>query len=590
MTDENSTTPDETRKGRSTKRIVAIGSGVLAVALAAGYVGTAAAVTRTAPDGTTIGNTDVSGMTEQEAARAAKEDAKKAPGVVVNAGGKTIELDAAKAGLTLDASKAADGLTGFSLSPSVVLDHLRGKKQNVELPAKVDKAALRTALAEKSSVFDGAPKNGTVKYIAGKVEVTRSTPGTGLDVKAVADQVAAGWPKKTTFEATLGKTDAQVTNAEIDRYVKDVANPAMKGNVTVKAGDKTASLAPAQISEVISTENKDGKLALAVDEKKFNALLKDFEVVLVTPPKNAKLSDKGKITPAVDGEELVFEGTGPALVKALGSQERTVELKTKKVKAKIQAEQLKAAAASSSGAPSAAPSDGGGDGEKQVQLRNQLLSEFSIHLPGGAANQARTSNIQKAMAKVNGTVLAPGETFSLLGAVAPITKANGYLDAPVIVNGVEEMGTGGGISQVSSTLYNAAFFAGLKIDEWTPHHFWISRYPMGRESTLWVPTIDLKFTNDTGHPIRIEAGAGAPGTQSWAKFYGTKVFEVTSTTGPRFDIRPGGTHESTADPCVPQPRQEGFKVTVTRVVKRGGEVVKNESKTTTYEPADQVTC
>ena len=81
------------------------------------------------------------------------------------------------------------------------------------------------------------------------------------------------------------------------------------------------------------------------------------------------------------------------------------------------------------------------------------------------------------------------------------TKAKGYVEAPFIANNRIEPSVGGGVSQFSTTMYNAAFFAGLKLDAYRPHSLYIDRYPPGRESTLNFPDIDLRWTNDTDAPV-----------------------------------------------------------------------------------------
>lgn len=542
-------------------------SGALVAVLAAGYVGTAAAVTGKVPDGTTVGGVKVGGMSrggaqDAIAARAAAISKKQ---ITIAAEGKSLTLDPATSGLSINTSGALDGLTGFSLAPGTVWKHLFGSSQARPLTAKTDVNKLASAIATAGDTFKGAPVNGSVAFNNGKVSVVRSTDGTGIDANKVAREIAADWPAKTDYTATIGHVAPQLTNSEIDTFVKDFADPAMSGPVTIKVGDKSSQLTPSMVSGVLSAKVVDGALKPVIDQSKLNDILDSLSGVLSTPPENAHYGTGGQIVEAKDGTEVVSTGSADLLLKALTAADRTMTLQSKPVKAAMTAADLK-------------------------NLGTDLVSEFATPLPGGSGNFARTKNIQLAMSRINGTVIAPGEQFSLLAALMPITKANGYIDAPVLVNGVDELGTGGGISQVSTTLYNATFFAGLQEDEHTAHAYWIPRYPMGREATLWVPTIDNKFTNDSGHPIRIEAGAGDAGTTAWVKIYGTKVFTVTSNTGPKFNIVKAGKRVITKAGCIPQPAEDGFSVTVTRVVRKGGVVVKNESLTTRYIPSDLVIC
>lgn len=561
-------TQDENTSPRRGRRYALIGGGLVA-ALVAGYVGTAAAVTNSVPDGTSVDGVPIGGMSKSDAQDAVAKHVRSrmTPQIAITAGDRKMSIDPARAGLSIDASGSVDGLTGFSLAPSTVANHLFGKTQKRSLKPKADLNKLSSSIAAASGTFEGAPVSGSVKFIQGKVKVTRSQPGTGVDADAMAKVVAAGWPAKTSYVAKVGYVQPPLTNAEIDTFVKDFAQPAMSAPVTIKVGSRTAQLKPADISEVLSAPLVDGKLTPTVDAAKLKDLLDTMSGELTTLPVNAHYDSAGKVVEAKDGTEIDPAGAGESLVKALTSSDRTMTLKSRTVKAALTAASLK-------------------------NLGTTVMGEFTTKLPGGAENAGRTKNIQVAMSRINGRVIAPGEQFSLLQVLMPFTTANGYVDAGVLVDGRHAKGIGGGISQASTTLYNASFFAGLQQDAHTPHSYWISRYPMGREATLWDPTIDLKFTNDSGHPIRISAGAGAPGETAWVKIIGTKAFNVTSNTSAQFDFTEAKTrYIPNDDKCETQTPAPGFSVTVTRrVTNLAGAVVKDESKTTKYIPQDRIIC
>ena len=135
----------------------------------------------------------------------------------------------------------------------------------------------------------------------------------------------------------------------------------------------------------------------------------------------------------------------------------------------------------------------------------ELVSEFST--PYNCC-EPRVTNIQQAAETLDGMIIEPGWAFSLNDALGPRTAERGYVEAPEILGGKLEEGFGGGVSQVSTTLYNAAFFAGMEILDHTPHQFWISRYPEGREATLSYGDIDLVFRNDWDAGVLIDAVAG----------------------------------------------------------------------------------
>ena len=125
---------------------------------------------------------------------------------------------------------------------------------------------------------------------------------------------------------------------------------------------------------------------------------------------------------------------------------------------------------------------------------------------GGDPN--RIHNVQLVAHLVDGALIAPGATFSFNGTTGERTAAKGFLEAPVIVNGELQTGLGGGICQVSTTVFNAAYEAGLPITARTNHALYISHYPLGRDATVDYPDIDLKFVNDTGHWLLLRTWVG----------------------------------------------------------------------------------
>lgn len=122
-------------------------------------------------------------------------------------------------------------------------------------------------------------------------------------------------------------------------------------------------------------------------------------------------------------------------------------------------------------------------------------------------NISRAVNIALAASRINGVVIQPGEDFSFNQTILPRTAANGYVEANVIVNKRYVLGTGGGICQVSSTLYAAMLTAGLPATERHPHSLDVGYIPAGMDATISGNTLDLKFTNIFAEPIQIQAAA-----------------------------------------------------------------------------------
>nr|WP_240895537.1 VanW family protein [Kineococcus siccus] len=201
----------------------------------------------------------------------------------------------------------------------------------------------------------------------------------------------------------------------------------------------------------------------------------------------------------------------------------------------------------------------------------------------------RTNNIRIAAAAVDGTIVAPGAEFSLNDTVGERTPGRGYHKAPVISGGKLVDGYGGGVSQLSTTLFNNVFFAGLDELEHKPHSFYISRYPEGREATIDWRSIDNRFRNDSGHGVYIEAGI--VGNQVTVSFYGTRFREVRAEKGPRTNVTSPKTVYDTSSSCSSQAPHSGFRVRVTRVMTPvGGGAEVRENFDTTYNRVDRVVC
>src|SRR4029077_94992 len=126
---------------------------------------------------------------------------------------------------------------------------------------------------------------------------------------------------------------------------------------------------------------------------------------------------------------------------------------------------------------------------------------------GGIAN--RIHNVQLVAHLVDHKLIAPGATFSFNGTTGERSAAKGFLEAPVIVNGELQTGLGGGVCQVSTTVFNAAYEAGLPITARTNHALYISHYPLGRDATVDYPGVDLKFVNDTKHWLLLRTYVGS---------------------------------------------------------------------------------
>jgi len=218
-----------------------------------------------------------------------------------------------------------------------------------------------------------------------------------------------------------------------------------------------------------------------------------------------------------------------------------------------------------------------------------ITGEISTFTTGGFAADSG-QNIKRAAEQINGKIVKPGETFSLNAATNPRTAANGYVEAGIIEDGHPARGVGGGVSQVATTTYNAAYFAGMTDVAHKEHSFYISRYPVAREATVFDNVIDLKFRNDGPTAVMIRT-IWTPSSLT-VKLYGTKRYEVTSTTGPRTnETPPTPVTIPKGQPCSPSQGAPGFTASDTRTLKnlQTGEVT-TQKRTVKYNPSPIVVC
>lgn len=184
----------------------------------------------------------------------------------------------------------------------------------------------------------------------------------------------------------------------------------------------------------------------------------------------------------------------------------------------------------------------------------ELVAEGTSHFAGSHAE--RVHNIVNGSSKINGTIIKPGETFSFVKAVGEISQATGFQPAFVISQGKTVLGDGGGICQVSTTLFRAALHAGLPIVERNAHAYRVGYYEQdakpGMDATIYSPSVDLKFTNNYTHALLIQSTVDTDALTMKFQFYGTKDARVVELTDPIvWNIQPPPPDEYTDDFTLP---------------------------------------
>lgn len=544
---------------------------VAAIVLAGLYVAAAHYLGSRVPNGTSVEGVAIGGLTPQTARERLESqlDLLATDPVVVTAEGEDLSLDPATAGLTLDLDRTLDDITGVSYDPQVLWDRLTDSGAELPLVVSVDEAALQSALAAKAQEFDTEPEEGQVFLALGEVNVVEPVAGRALDVAAASAALATGWPDATRVEGTVRPVPTLLTPEEIQRFVAEEAEPALASPIVVQVGEETARLTTNQLSRLLTVEESpEHTLSLVLDEATLVELVRGVAGEVERAPVDARVElvdDRPAIIPAevgqeIDTDDLVTKVRGVLLAPG----ERQVEVALTELEPEV------------------------GEEETRAWDVDQVMAEFTSPFPTGPENEARTQNIRVGLGHVNGTVVMPGEQFSLAERLAPITAERGYVEAGVIVDGRLVNGIGGGLSQVSTTVLNTAWFAGVQLDEFTPHSYYISRYPVGREATIAIGLIDNVWTNDTDSPIVVQAGI--EGDEIQMRFWGDRQYTVETITGERTNVVEPERSTDDSEDCLPQAPVDGFDITVTRVLRQGDTEVAREEYRTSYDPSPEVVC
>ncbi|MBM6405642.1 VanW family protein [Phycicoccus sp. CSK15P-2] len=532
------------------------------------YAGAAWALGDRVPRGTTVAGVEVGGQSAQEA-RATLDGAlgvKAGRTLTLTSTAGRVEVDPGEAGLAVDVPGTVDRLTGFSLAPAALWRHLLG---GGEEPAAltVDEGAFDRALEAARGELDAEPTEGSLSLEGGTLAYTEPVRGTTTDVDGTLAAVRRWWPGQSTVEVDAEEILPRTTAAEFQRVRDDFVAVAMSGPVTVEAGGTSFEVPPTDFAAAIDlTPAEDGTITPRADDEKLRAVVHAAaeEAGAEKKPKDAVVTFSGRkptVKPHVPGVALDDASISAAVWQAISTSERTATVTTEEAEPEFTTEVAKAT------------------------LPKEEVSSFTTYFQAG---QARVKNIKRAASVLNGTYIKPGQQFSMNGILGERTKEKGYVEAGIIRNGRLADSVGGGISQVSTTIFNASFFAGVQLDAWQAHSFYISRYPEGREATISWPNLHNKWTNTLDGGILVEVET--TDTSVTVTYVGRKKYDVEATKSDRYNVVQPKKITDDSPSCKPQNPVPGFAVDIGRVIRQGGKVVQKQSFTTRYQPEDDVTC
>jgi len=498
------------------RRLLIVAAAVLGSVAVLGFV--FAGSPATIAEGVRIDGIDVGGLEASQARTLLQQrsDAVAKRPVVFVAAGKRFTIAPTQLGVEPDWHSAVDSAQrqGSGFGP------LRGFRRlgvdvfgaDVTPPIRVFHGALEYELAQIAKAVDRPSVSAAIVRRGLNVVVLPAHAGHVLDRAAAADAIVTSLASLDRASGPVGlplRVDPPRVRAAALAPVARQARVALSGPVALQLGEKRWLVQPQRLATLLQLP-ADGRTALRIGgpaaDKWFRVLGRGVQ----SKPKNATFAVHGShiaVVPAKPGQELDAVAAANAVLAA--ALHRRPDRRVTVLPVHEQPAKLTTAKAQSLGI-------------------HGVVSTYTTVF-GGIAN--RIHNVELVAHLVDGKLIAPGEEFSFNKTTGARTAAKGFLEAPVIINGELTTGLGGGVCQVSTTVFNAAYEAGLKITERTNHALYISHYPQGRDATVDYPNVDLRFVNDTGHWLLLRTYVSSDSLT--VGLYGTPTHrKVVSQTAP----------------------------------------------------------
>lgn len=548
--------------------------GVL-VLLAALYAAAYAFTSDRIPRDVTVAGVDIGGLRPAAAADRLRGELTPRTDrtLVAHVDGTEHEIDAADTGLRLDVAatvEAAGG--GRSLNPLRMWEVLTGGDA-VEPVVDVDETRHAGLLSRLQEQVERTPVAGAVEFRGGKAVAVPPRVGRELDDAAASQALKTAFlAPEPDFELPVRELESDVTRNDVQRALAEFGRPAMSGPVRVEVPGDAVELQPRHLAPALRMTAEDGRLVPHLDAATLRRSARGPLARLIDEPKDATVvlrDGSPHVVPGQAGTEVDLERLADELLSVLPrhGDARKVRLDARTTE------------------PDFTTRDARKLGIKEV------VSEFTTYFPH---SDYRNTNLGQAARNISGTVLRPDDVFSFNGTVGERTADNGFIEGYIISNGVLKKDFGGGVSQVATTTYNAAFFAGLEDVEHHPHSLYFDRYPMGREATVAWGALDLRFRNDTPYGVLIEAWI-VPSTPSsygemHVRMWSTKYWDITAGLSDRYDFTDPDVRYDDSPQCEGQDPAQGFSVDVLRHFAREGERVRTEKDKVVYNAMDEVRC
>ena len=432
--------------------------------------------------GVTVAGAEVAGLSLSDAENrlATRAEELAAVPVTFTAGGYRWRATAEELGVTVDwgetLARARDA--GAFPPPFRGLKRilLRFLGTDVQPVASAYEAGLTYELGQVAAAVEQSPRDAAIELDGKDARIVPSATGVELDVEAGARNGGRDPGRLLARACGAARCDGPAGGA--DRGARACARAGSNGALRARpvwlgrhALEGRARRRSPSCCDSRPSGGRSSRSAAPTPTRTSSGWRRPSTARRSMPGSRVRENRKVRVVPADDGRVLDVDATSEALLAAaLSTTRRRAELVVVDKDASFTTKEAEALG---------------------------IERELARYTVGWSGDANRIQNLRRAGELLDGTRLAPGATFSFNEVVGERTIARGFLPAPVIVGGKYETGVGGGVSQVATTIFNAAWEAGLPIVDRTAHALYISRYEAGRDATVNYPDIDFKFENDT---------------------------------------------------------------------------------------------
>lgn len=549
--------------------------------------------------GVSVAGVDLSGLSEGEAAELlSRHVVYPEQGRIIFQGDQVWPAKPVEVGLYLDpqTSAAAAYSVGRQGNPFTRLrDQFSAWRTGVDLPPLLvyDGRVAYRYLSSIAEQVDLPIIEASLSIDGSNVVVTPGQIGRSVDIEATLIPLEAQLRSLTdgVIPVVMQETPPVILDvseqAEIAKQI--LTEPLVLENPDSGEGDSgpwtfdTQTLAGMMTIEVVETP-EGARYQVGLDAESLRSFLQDIGTDFERGAENARFifNDDTRelevIQPAVIGRSLNVDATIDAINQQVSLGDHTVSLVFDYTDPVV------------------------GDEATAAQLGiTELVSVDASYFYGSSAE--RIQNIQTAASQFHGVLVAPGETFSMGEVLGDVSLDNGYAEALIIFGNRTIKGVGGGVCQVSTTLFRTVFFGGYPVVERYPHAYRVSYYEQtasgsvnpklaGLDATVFVPVVDFKFTNDTPNWLLMETYVNAPARKLTWKFYSTpdgRTVDWDTTGLKNVEEPPKPLYQENPDLKKGEIKQvdweaEGADVTVYRTVHRDGQVYLEDEFSTHYMP------